>query len=76
MIYEAIGRAVVKFGGRYVRTKYRRQLRIGAGLAAVAAVLAIAARGPQRPRGLAGRLRALPGGARQHPLPLIVNRSG
>ena len=42
MIYEAIGRAVVKLGGRYVRTKYRRQLRIGAGLAAAAAVLAIA----------------------------------
>ena len=46
MIYEAIGRAVVKFGSRYVRTKYKRELRIGAGVAAlaVAAVVLRAAR--------------------------------
>ncbi len=46
MIYEAIGRTIIKFASRYVRTKYKRQLRIGAGVAAVtvAAVVLRAAR--------------------------------
>ena len=46
MIDEAIGRAVVKLGSRYVRAKYKRQLWIGGALAAAAvvAVLARAAR--------------------------------
>lgn len=46
MIYEAIGRAVIKFSSRYLRTKYRRQLQIGAGVAAlgIAAVVLRAAR--------------------------------
>jgi hypothetical protein len=35
MIYHAIGKAVVKYGVRYVRRHYSRQLGIGLGLAAV-----------------------------------------
>jgi hypothetical protein len=41
VIYEAIGRAVVKFSSRYLRIKYKRQLRIGAGVAAVAVVAVV-----------------------------------
>jgi hypothetical protein len=32
MIYETVGRAVLRFAYRYVRTRYRRQIRIGIGL--------------------------------------------
>jgi hypothetical protein len=35
MIYSAIGRAVVKYGFAFIRRRYARPLRIGAGLAAV-----------------------------------------
>jgi hypothetical protein len=35
MIYSAIGRAVVKYGFAFVRRRYARPLRIGAGLAAL-----------------------------------------
>lgn len=51
MIYEAIGRAVVKFGSRYVRTKYKRQLRIGAGVAAVAVVAVVVRAATHVPEG-------------------------
>ena len=33
MIYRAIGKTLVKYSVLYVRQRYRRQLRIGAGLA-------------------------------------------
>jgi hypothetical protein len=35
VIYRAIGKAVVKYSVLYIRQRYRRQLRIGAGVAAV-----------------------------------------
>jgi hypothetical protein len=35
VIYRAIGKILVKYSVRYVRQRYRRQLRIGAGLAAL-----------------------------------------
>jgi uncharacterized protein YjeT (DUF2065 family) len=41
MIYRAIGKAVVKYSVQFVRRRYRRQLRIGAGLAAVAVGVAV-----------------------------------
>jgi hypothetical protein len=41
VVYEKLGKAATRFAIRYVRRRYRRQIRIGAGLAAVA--LAIAA---------------------------------
>jgi len=40
-MYAAIGKLVVRYGLLYARRRYRRQIRIGAGLAALA--LAIAA---------------------------------
>ena len=36
---DALGRAAVKFGFRYLRRRYRRELRIGLGVAAALAVL-------------------------------------
>jgi hypothetical protein len=36
MIYSAIGRAVVKYGLRFLRRRYARPLQVGAGVAAVA----------------------------------------
>ena len=41
MTYDRLGKAAIRFSIKYVRRRYRRQIRIGAGLAAVA--LAIAA---------------------------------
>lgn len=41
MVYEKLGKAAIRFALRYVRVRYRRQIRIGYGLAA--AVVAIAA---------------------------------
>lgn len=41
MTYDRLGKAAIRFAFRYVRRRYRRQIRIGAGLAALA--LAIAA---------------------------------
>lgn len=31
MIYQTLGRAAIRFAIRYVRVRYRRQIRIGAG---------------------------------------------
>jgi len=39
--YDRLGRAAIRFALKYVRRRYRREIRIGAGLAALA--LAIAA---------------------------------
>jgi len=41
MAYDKLGKAAIRFSIKYVRRRYRRQIRIGVGLAAVA--LAIAA---------------------------------
>jgi hypothetical protein len=41
MAYDKLGKAAIRFAAKYVRRRYRRQIRIGAGVAAVA--LAIAA---------------------------------
>jgi hypothetical protein len=41
MAYDKLGKAAIRFAVKYVRHRYRRQIRIGAGIAAVA--LAIAA---------------------------------
>jgi hypothetical protein len=41
MAYEKLGRVAIRFAMKYVRRRYRRQIRVGTGLAAVA--LAIAA---------------------------------
>ena len=36
MTYDRLGRAAIRFAFKYVRRRYRRQIRIGAGVAAVA----------------------------------------
>ena len=41
-MYELIGRLVVKYGLMYARRRYSRQIRIGAGLAAVAIGVVVA----------------------------------
>jgi hypothetical protein len=41
MTYDKLGKVAIRFAAKYVRRRYRRQIRIGAGLAAIA--LAIAA---------------------------------
>jgi hypothetical protein len=41
MTYDKLGKAAIRFAFKYVRRRYRRQIRIGAGVAAVA--LAVAA---------------------------------
>jgi hypothetical protein len=41
MAYDKLGKVAIRFAVKYVRHRYRRQIRIGAGVAAVA--LAIAA---------------------------------
>ena len=41
MIYRAIGKAAVKYAVLFLRQRYRRQLRIGAGLGAVAVGAAV-----------------------------------
>jgi hypothetical protein len=41
MAYDKLGKAAIRFAVKYVRHRYRRQIRIGAGVAALA--LAIAA---------------------------------
>jgi hypothetical protein len=35
-VYNRLGRAAIRFSFAYLRRRYRRQIRIGAGLAAVA----------------------------------------
>lgn len=36
MVYDRLGKAAIRFAFRYARRRYRRQIRIGAGVAAVA----------------------------------------
>jgi hypothetical protein len=40
-VNERLGRAALRFGIAYLRRRYRRQIRIGAGLAAVAVGIAV-----------------------------------
>ena len=40
MIYDKLGSAAIRFAFKYVRWRYRRQIRIGAGIAAVAVGIA------------------------------------
>lgn len=39
-MYNRLGRAAIRFAISYLRTRYRRQIRIGAGLAAAAIAVA------------------------------------
>jgi hypothetical protein len=38
--YDKLGKAAIRFAVKYVRRRYRRQIRIGTGVAAVALALA------------------------------------
>lgn len=38
---ESLGRVAVRFAVRYLRVRYRREIRIGIGVAAVGAVVAV-----------------------------------
>jgi hypothetical protein len=40
MSYDKLGKAAIRFAVKYVRRRYRRQIRIGAGLAAAAVAIA------------------------------------
>jgi hypothetical protein len=40
MAYEKLGKAAIRFAVKYVRRRYRRQIRIGAGLAVAAVAVA------------------------------------
>jgi hypothetical protein len=42
-MYNALGRAAIRFSARYLRTRYRRQIRIGLGVAAIAAIAGLVA---------------------------------
>jgi len=43
-VYNRLGRAAIRFSFAYLRRRYRRQVRIGAGLAAVAIAAYLATR--------------------------------
>jgi hypothetical protein len=51
VIYRAIGKAVVRYGVLFVRRRYGRQIRIGAGLAAVGLGIAFYFAGRNVPEG-------------------------
>jgi hypothetical protein len=38
---DSVGRAAVRLGARYLRRRYRREIRIGAGVAAAAVAVAV-----------------------------------
>lgn len=40
-MYNKVGKAALRFGVAYLRRRYRREIRIGAGLAAVALGIAV-----------------------------------
>jgi hypothetical protein len=42
VIQEKLGRAAVRYGARYLRVRYRREIRIGAGVAAVLVAVVVA----------------------------------
>ena len=41
MAYDRLGKAAIRFAIKYVRRRYRRQIRIGTGLAVVAVGVAV-----------------------------------
>jgi hypothetical protein len=41
VIQERLGRAAVKYGGRYLRARYRQEIRIGAGVVALLAAIVV-----------------------------------
>ena len=51
-MYDKLGKAAIRFAVDYLRRRYRRQIRIGAGVAAVAIGDRRLPGEPQRPRGL------------------------
>ena len=69
-MYDKLGKAAVRFAFRYLRRRYRREIRIGIGVAAVVVGDRRLPRQPQRPRGLIPALRGM---GRKHPLRLIGN---
>lgn len=51
MLYDKLGRAALRFAVLYVRNRYRRQIRIGAGVAAAAVGVALYVAGRNVPEG-------------------------
>ena len=51
MSYDKLGKAAIRFAFRYVRRRYRRQIRIGAGLAVAAVAIAAYAASRNVPEG-------------------------
>ncbi len=51
MAYDKLGKVAIRFAVRYVRRRYRRPIRIGAGIAIVAAGLAAYAASRNVPEG-------------------------
>lgn len=51
MVSNKLGKAAIRFAIKYVRRRYRRQIRIGAGLAAVAVAIAAYAASRNVPEG-------------------------
>ena len=51
MAYDKLGKAAIRFAVKYVRRRYRRQIRIGAGLAVVAVGIAAYAASRNVPEG-------------------------
>jgi len=49
--YDKLGKAAIRFAFRYVRRRYRRQIRIGAGLAVAAVAIAAYAASRNVPEG-------------------------
>jgi hypothetical protein len=48
-MYNRLGRAALKFSVAYLRRRYRRQIRIGFGVAALAAAIGVAFAATRRP---------------------------
>jgi hypothetical protein len=51
MTYDKLGKAAIRFAVRYVRRRYRRQIRIGAGVAVAAIAIAAYAASRNVPEG-------------------------
>jgi hypothetical protein len=51
MISDRLGRAAIRFGLKYVRRRYRRQIRIGAGIAVAGLAIAVYAASRNVPEG-------------------------
>jgi hypothetical protein len=51
MSYDKLGKAAIRFAIKYVRRRYRRQIRIGAGIALVAVGIAAYAASRNVPEG-------------------------